>query len=216
MALNRTSPSSNGEKKDLKYTNAPEGENEARLLYVADLGLQKKEYAGESKPDTQQIALGFEIVGQYVELNGEKKPRLLWTKPFYIYATMGEKGKEFEYYKVFEPLAEAESVPNWEAQLGKPCNVIVKHVAGKGDKSNIKYDNVVGLSSIPAKYQSNVPPMEMKPAVGDANDPENPAQKALFGLAKLVYDRRIGSVPAKEEKPKQISNFDNFDDDIPF
>src|SRR5512143_1716152 len=98
MALNRNTPSSNSNKKDLKYTNAPEGENEARLVYVADLGLQKKEYMGEDKGNVQQIALGFEIVGQYVELNDVKVPRLLWTSPFYIYQTMGDKGKEFAYY----------------------------------------------------------------------------------------------------------------------
>ena len=211
MALNRNTPSGNSEKKEMKYTNAPEGENEARLCYVADLGLQAKEYMGESKGNVQQLSLGFEIVGQYVEINGEKKPRLLWTKPFYIYQTMGEKSKEFEYYKVFEPIAEPETVPNWEAQLGKPCNVIVKHVAGKGDKANIKYDNVIGIGTIPAKYQANVPSMEMKPAVGDTNDPENPAQKSLFGLAKIMYDRRIAG------EQKQPSNFDDFDkEDRPF
>ena len=213
MALNRNTPSSNSNKKDLKYTNAPEGENEARLVYVADLGLQKKEYMGEDKGNVQQLSLGFELVGQYVELNDVKVPRLMWTKPFYIYQTMGEKSKEFEYYKVFDPLANPESVPAWEAQLGKPCNVIVKHVAGKGDKANIKYDNIAGVTAIPAKYQANVPPMEMKPAIGDANDPENPAQKALFGLAKMVYDKRILKL---EQEVAKTENFEKFDEDIPF
>src|SRR5512139_186732 len=212
MSLNRNTTISNSNKKDMKYTNAPEGENEARLVYVADLGLQKKEYMGEDKGNVQQLALGFEIVGQYVELNDVKVPRLMWTKPFYIYQTMGEKSKEFDYYKVFDPLANPESVPDWEAQLGKPCNVIVKHIAGKGDKANIKYDNIAGVTAIPAKYQANVPPMEMKPAIGDANDPENPAQKALFGLTKIVYDRRIVKLEQEEAK----KSFDSFDENIPF
>jgi len=209
MALNRTTANSNI-KSEMKLTNAPEGENEARLCYVADLGVQRKEYMGEYVGDVQQIALGFEVIGQTVEIDGQAKPRLLWTKPFYIYSKMGEKSKEYQFYKVFEPLAEAESIPNWEAQLGKPCNVIVKHVKGKGDKVDRTYDNIVDVVSIPAKYQAGVAPMKMKPAIGNCEDTDSDAIKSLFGLSKIVWERRI----TQGDKP-QPTNLNDFDQEEP-
>jgi len=214
MSLNRTTPSSkNGE---YKGTNAPEGENEARLAFVADLGLQRKEYKGEYLGDIQQIALGFEIIGQTVTIADEEQPRLLWTKPFYIYSVMGEKSNEFKYYKVFDPLAEPESVPDWDAQLGKPCNVVIKHVKGKGDKADRVYDNIVDVVAIPQKYQSSVGPMTLKPAIGNCEDTENEAIKKLFGLAKMVWERRITSVEGSAKGAEESGNSSDFDDDIPF
>jgi len=213
MSLNRNSQSANSGKSTLKFTNAPEGENEGRLLYVADLGLQRKEYMGEYVGDVQQIALCFEIIGQTVELDGSEKPRILWTKPFYIYKTMGEKSKEYQYYKVFDPMAQPESVPDWDAQLGKPCNVIVQHVKGKGANADRLYDNIKDLVSIPAKYQSGVAPMKLKPAVANCEDTDSDAIKSMFGLSKMVWERRIKQGGSSE---KPAGNFDDFDDDIPF
>lgn len=184
------------------FTNLVDGEQyEGRLVYVADLGLQEREYKGDVKPPCQQLSLGIEILGETVEIDGDKLPRLMWTNPFNIFSSLTDKGKELEFYKVFEPSATVESFADWEGQLGKPCSVTVKHTK----KDDAVYDNIGALTTIPKKYQSAVPEGTIDTAIGDADDENNPATKALFGLAKWKYDQRID---------ESGNSFD--EDDMPF
>ena len=185
------------------------GEYEGRLVYVADLGLHEREYMGEKKPDVQKIALGIEIIGETVELEDGTVPRLLWVKPFNIYWKMSDKGAEFGYYKVFEPSAVADTVADWELQLGKCCSVTITHVKDKKDPS-VVYDNIQNIVGIPAKYQKNIGAATIEPCVGDADDEDNPATKALYGLSRWMYDQRIVEGDTQED-----SGFDP-DDEIPF
>ena len=210
MSLERYTPKSDS--KVSPISNLSEGQHEGRLVYVADLGLQRKEYNGEFMGNVQQLALGIEIIGSSVTIDGKEKPRLMWTKPFYIYNNMGEKSREYAYYKVFSPTAEPESVPNWEAQLGKCCTVVVKHANGKGEKAAFKYDNISDLLSIPEKYQSGVGKNVLTPAIGGAEEPNNEAIKALFGLTKMVHERRLE--PGVQSEDFGTSKY--LDDDIPF
>ena len=50
MAINRVSPQAEKSTATIEYTNVAEGEHEGRLVYVADLGLQERNFAGEEKP----------------------------------------------------------------------------------------------------------------------------------------------------------------------
>ena len=85
MALNRVSPKAESSS-NTEYTNVPAGEHEGRLVYVADLGLQERNFAGEEKPPAQQLALGIELVGQVQTMSdGGTVPRILWSKPFNIF-----------------------------------------------------------------------------------------------------------------------------------
>jgi len=214
MALQRREatnvPKTDNDFEELPWGNLEAGDHEGRLVFVADLGLQVKEYKKEYKGEYQQISLGIEIVGQYVENeDGDEIPRILTTKPFYIYSTMGEKSVEWKFYSMFEPKAVVDSVPDWEAQLGKPISVTVKNVAGKGDNKDKIYDNIDNLSKIPVKYQDDVEDALFEFGIGDADDPENRITKGLFGLAKYVLDKRIKPEVGEEEeeapKPKKAA-----------
>jgi hypothetical protein len=190
MALKRTSGSSK-EKSGSSYVNIPEGEYEGRLIYVADLGLQARSFSGEEKPPAYQIALGIELVGQTVEFDGEVKPRLMWTKGFNIFSTMNEKGAELRYYKVFDPKANEDTFADWDKQLGKPCSVQVGHRQGKGEYADNVFDEITGVSPVPYKYQSSVPPASLIPCIGECEDEDNDATKALYGLVKWIHGRRL-------------------------
>jgi len=217
MPLNRKSsvPTTTASS-DVEYSNLKPGEYEGRLVYVADLGLQEREYMGESKPPATQISLGIEILGESVMVDGKEQPRLLWTKPFNIFYEMNEKGNEYKYYKVFEPNAEEGQVADWDSVLGKPCNVLVKNVAGKGENASRLYDNIDSISPIPAKYQADVLPSTITDqAVGDADDENNPAQRAMFGLPRYIFDRRIKGGNNKADI-KAVESSEDFDDAIPF
>jgi len=171
------------------YDRLEDGEYEARLVYVADLGMQAGAiYQGEQKPDAQQIALGFEIVGHPVTISGQEVPRLMWLNPFNIFATLTAKGKELVYYSVFDKKGKEGEVADWEAQLGKPCTVTVGR---SGKDCTGEYDEIKSVDPIPLKYQEDVMANDITPAVGDADDPTNPATMALHGLAKWVFARRL-------------------------
>jgi hypothetical protein len=222
MPLKRrsTMPDTKTNNDNVEYTNLEAGEHEGRLVYVADLGLQKRDdYMGESRSNAQQLSLGIEIIGQTVSIDNKDVPRILWTKPFNVFYTLTEKGNEMKYFSVFDASAQVGSVADWDAVLGKPCNVVVTHRKGKGEKSNRVYDEISNLIPIPAKYQEGVgAALTTDMAVGDADDENNAATKAMFGLAKFVFDKRITVMKpqlAVIEGSKSDED-DDFEDDIPF
>lgn len=218
MAINRVSPQAEKTATTVEYVNVPEGEHEGRLVYVADLGLQERNFAGESKPPAQQISLGIELVGQEQTLSdGNTVPRILWSKPFNIFQTMNERGNEYKYYKMFVPTARDGEVADWDSVLGMPISITVTHSTGKDGKT---YDNIGGLSAIPTKYQDQVAPAATtEMAVGDAEDENNIATKAMFGLVKYLHEKRVnGKVTQQTSTPvtaKAVANTE-FAEDIPF
>jgi hypothetical protein len=185
-------------------------------VYVADLGLQTREYKGEEKPPAQQIALGIEIIGQTITLDDKEVPRMLWTRPFNIFSNLTEKGVELQYYKVFDPSAQPDGDADWDAQMGKPCNAFIVNTPGRGANAGNIYDNIDSLTPIPAKYQAGVGPALIEPCIGDADDEENACTKALYGLAKFVYDKRIEEAPAAPQAPAGMPDADFDDSDVPF
>jgi hypothetical protein len=188
--------------------NMTPGDYEGRLVYVADLGLQAGMiYRGEQKKDTQQIALGFEIIGETIELDGQDFPRVLWTNPFNVFSALTAKGKELVFYSIFVPDAKENQVPQWEKQLGKPASIVVINAPGKGDNADKLYDNIERVSAIPLKYQENIGEAQIVPFIGDADDEENPCTKALFGLAKYCWTNRIDG---------NNSDDNAADDDVPY
>lgn len=227
----------------MEYENLAEGEHEARLVWVADLGNQKREYL-DLKPPAQQLALGFEVLGSTVKVDGVEQPRTIWSKPFNIFNRMSGLSTEYAYYKSFVPTAQEETVADWEAVLGKPVNIIIKHF--KKDANT--YDNVDSLVAIPQKYQTNVPEaINTDFSIAGCEDADSPAIKNLFGLAKFVHEKRITDLDsylveleakikakeAAEEKAKEAANkgtaskeahamaeaiaeVEAFEDDIPF
>ena len=215
MTLKRRSNSSNGngESNPIVSGNLKEKhEYDARLVYVADLGLQERSYKGDTKPPAQQVSLGFEIIGETVEYeDGTVKPRILRCMPFYIYHEMSDKGKEYQYYKIFDPDAEPGTVADWEKVLDYPCTVIAEHYK-KEDKV---YDNIKSIAPIPKKYQSAVGESTIEPCIGDVDEKDNPCNKALFGLARYVFDKRINDNEVKVEEDYEES-FKEPDGDIPF
>ena len=214
MALNRVSPKTERSNSSSEYTNVAEGDHEGRLVYVADLGLQERNFAGEEKPPAQQLALGVELVGQVQTMtDGGTVPRILWSKPFNIFQTMNERGNEYKYYKMFVPTAQEGQVADWDKVLGLPISVVVSH-STSGDRT---YDNISALNPVPTKYRDQVADAATtQTAVGDAEDANNAATKAMFGLVRFIHEKRInGNAPSSPVTAKAAGDED-FASDIPF
>lgn len=217
MALKRKTPKQEkNTNSTVEYQNLPEGEHEGRLVYVGDLGIQAREFKGEAKPPCQQLSLGIEIIDNVVSIDGKDQPRILWTKPFNIFQQLTEMGKELSMYKIFRPNAKEGEVADWDAVLDLPCTVNVIHT----EKDGTKYDNIDSLLPIPTKYQSAVGEAKTTDmCVGDSEDENNPATKALFGLARYVHGKRIDSDAPSEKSEDKVELKvvdDDFDDDVPF
>ncbi len=187
-------------------------EYEARLVYVADLGVQLNSYRGEEKDPVQKIALGFEILGESVSIDGEESARYMFGKPFNVYYSLTKKGSELAYYKIFNPQAEAGEVADWDAVLGTPCSVLIGYTKSKDGSTT--YDNIQSISSIPKKYHKGVEEGKLSTAVGDSDDPDNEVTRRLYGLAKWTYDQRITEENSGEQDPDH-GGLDP-DDEIPF
>ena len=170
----------------IEYENLTEGEHEARLIYVADCGMQLREYKGEVKSPAQQIALCFEVLGSTITVDGVEQPRIIWSKPFNIFGRMSGLSTEFEMFKAFVPTAQEETVADWESVLGKPVNIIVKHFKKDADTT---YDNV------------------------DAPAIRNLFGLAKFIHDKRISSTK--NIPtATEARP--VSEVETFDDEVPF
>lgn len=215
---------------DVEYDNLTIGEHEGRLAYVADLGLQQSDYKGEIKV-AQQLSLGIEILESTVKIDGEEHPRVLWTKPFNVFNNLTEKGNELIMLKNFDSSATEGSEADWEAQIYKPVSVNVVHTKGKGDAADMVYDNIGSLVAIPQKYQGGVAAAAITDGcTGDCDDANSPAIKALYGLAKYVFTKRLTEAGAKAvlDRAKGVDApvtktpvmdtppVEAYDDDIPF
>jgi len=214
MALNRVSPKTEKSNSNTEYTNVAEGEHEGRLVYVADLGLQERNFAGEEKPPAQQLALGIELVGQVQTMSdGGTVPRILWSKPFNIFQTMNERGNEYKYYKMFVPTAQEGQVADWDNVLGLPISVQVSHSVS-GDRT---YDNISSLNPVPTKYRDQVAEAATtSTAVGDAEDANNVATKAMFGLVRFIHEKRINGRVESAPTIANATGDEDFANDIPF
>ena len=179
MAIKRTGATASTDQNDL----LPEGDYEGRLVYVADLGMQKREkdFGEGVRPPIQQLSLGIEILGKTHTFEGETNPMLMWTNGFNILRTLTEMGNELKRFKVFSPSAKEGQVADWDKVIGKPCSVQIAHRGG--------YANIKDILPIPEKYQKDVPKGEFKDGcTGDVEDEENPAQKAMYGLPRWCVD----------------------------
>tara|TARA_R110000796_G_scaffold192175_1_gene308902 strand:+ start:190 stop:837 length:648 start_codon:yes stop_codon:yes gene_type:complete len=206
-------------KKDsnIEYESLTEGEHEARLIYVADCGMQLREYKGEVKTPAQQIALCFEVLGSTVKVDDVEQPRIIWSKPFNIFGSMSGLSTEYAMFKAFVPTAQEDTVADWKSVLGNPVNIIIKHFKKDADTT---YDNVAGLSSIPSKYRDKVPPaITTDFSIAGCEDEDEPAIKNLFGLAKFIHDKRING-NTSDDKPvaQPVSEHEEFEmnESLPF
>jgi len=207
---------SGGDGKNIVYVNLEEGvEYEARLVYVADLGLHKNDYKGELKPDVQKIALGFEFMGETVEIDEVVTPKMLWDNPFNIYHTLTEKGTELVKFKIFDKTAEDGDIADWDSVLGTPVTITVKHVKDKKDPTKF-YDNINSIEPIPKKFQKGIAKAELTVAVGDSEDKDNEATKALYGLTQWMYDRRVVEGGRVDPVSGLEGDIRQDDEDIPF
>lgn len=121
----------------------PEGSYAAVCYMLVDIGLQRNEKYGNS---SRKVIIGWEIAGEYVEVDGEQKPRVFSTR---YTASLNEKailrrdlaawrGRDF---------TEAElKAFDLRSIVGAPCLIQVIHKEGSNGRT---YANLASIMRLP-------------------------------------------------------------------
>lgn len=188
-----------------------EGSYAAVCYMLVDIGLQRSEYYGNSSP---KVIIGWEIADEYVEIDGEKKPRVFSAR---YTASLNEKailrrdlaawrGRDF----TDAELAEF----NLRNIVGAPCLIQIIHKKAANGKT---YANLASVMKLPKGMAA--PKLTLDTVVYDIEE-SDPADvdKLPEWIAKQVkdsetYQQRIRNASGGAAK---MIDLEDVDGEIPF
>lgn len=183
-----------------------EGSYAATCYMLVDIGLQNSEYYGNS---SRKIVIGWEIADEFVEIDGEKKPRVFSAR---YTASLNEKailrrdlaawrGKDF---------TEAELAQfNLRNIVGAPCLIQIIHKKSANGKT---YANLASVMKLPKGMA--VPKRTLDTIVYDIDESDpTEVDKLPEWIANQVkgsesYQQRINGL--------KVSDFDDAEGELPF
>ena len=183
-----------------------EGSYAATCYMLVDIGLQNSEYYGNS---SRKIVIGWEIADEFVEIDGEKKPRVFSAR---YTASLNEKailrrdlaawrGKDF---------TEAElSQFNLRNIVGAPCLIQIIHKKSANGKT---YANLASVMKLPKGMAAPKRTLDTIVYDIDESDPTEvdklPEWIASQVKASESYQQRINELKVKD--------FDDAEGEVPF
>ena len=188
-----------------------EGSYAAVCYMLVDIGLQNSEYYGNS---SRKVVIGWEIADEFVEIDGEKKPRVFSAR---YTASLNEKailrrdlaawrGKDF---------TEAElSQFNLRNIVGAPCLIQIIHKKAANGKT---YANLASVMKLPKGMVAPKGTLDTIVYDIDESDPAD-VDKLPEWIANQVkssesYQQRIREASGGVAK---VSDFDDADGELPF
>lgn len=191
-----------------------EGSYAAVCYMLVDIGLQRSEYYGNS---SQKVIIGWEIADEFVEVDGEKKPRVFSAR---YTASLNEKailrrdlaawrGRDF----TESELAEF----NLRNIVGAPCLIQIIHKKASNGKT---YANLASVMKLP---KSMVAPKQTLDSLvydideSDPSDVENlPEWIANMVKSSETYQQRIREASGGAAKVMDTMDLDESDGELPF
>lgn len=193
----------------------PEGSYAAVCYMLVDIGLQRSERFGNS---SRKVIIGWEIADEYVEVDGEKKPRVFSAR---YTASLNEKailrrdlaawrGREF---------TEAElSEFNLCNIIGAPCLIQIIHKEANNGKV---YANLASIMKLPKGMPA--PQGTLEPVIYDIDEsPLSDVDKLPEWIAKTVkgsesYQQRAMSDKGAAVENSDFAEVDDYpEDELPF
>lgn len=193
----------------------PEGSYAAVCYMLVDIGLQRSERFGNS---SRKVIIGWEIADEYVEVDGEKKPRVFSAR---YTASLNEKailrrdlaawrGREF---------TEAElSEFNLCNIIGAPCLIQIIHKEGNNGKV---YENLASIMRLPKGMPA--PRGTLEPVIYDLDEsPLSDVDKLPGWIVKAVkssesYQQRLTSDKGAAADNSDFAEVDDYpEDELPF
>lgn len=151
------------------------GSYPARLVQVVSLGLQKQRpYKGEAKDPKHELMTTYEFLDEFLidEETGEEmkdKPRWL-SETFAFHPLSIDKAKSTQRYLALDPKIEFGG--DWAKLVGMPCMLTITNSKGKGEYSDITYENIAGVSTMREKDAAKAPTLVNDTRVFDVDDPD--------------------------------------------
>lgn len=187
-----------------------EGSYAAVCYMLADLGMQYNKQYGNS---SRKVIIGWEIADEFVEVDGEKKPRVFSAR---YTASLNEKailrrdlaawrGKEFTDAELAE--FDLRNI------VGAPCLIQIIHKENSGKT----YANLASIMKLPKGMP--VPKMTLDPIVYDIDEsPLEDADKLPEWISKMVKESETYKAKAADDGGFGFSEDLDEDDDglLPF
>lgn len=191
-----------------------EGSYAAVCYMLVDIGLQRNERYGNS---SRKVIIGWEIADEYVEVDGEKKPRVFSAR---YTASLNEKAilrRDLAAWRGREFTEEELGEFNLCNIVGAPCLIQIIHKEGSNGKT---YANLASIMKLPKGMP--VPKLTLDTLVYDI-DESDPADvdKLPEWIAKTVKESESYKQRIKDEcgvaKLADLSEFDDdADGELPF
>lgn len=141
------------------------GSYPARLVGILFLGTQKQQpFQGKPKPPREEVRYTYELSHEFMQGENEEvledKPRW-FSEDLAIFGPEADKAKLTLRNKALDPNNQTNGDPR--GLLGLPCNLLIIHRQGRGDKADRTYENIGGLSAA-SKLKGYVQPELINPA----------------------------------------------------
>lgn len=186
-----------------------EGLYPAVLARVIEVGDQEDKYGVKTK-----VVLAFTIPSQSIEIDGEKKQKMMMTFP--LNQTSNPDSTLMKYMKAF-------GGATWEEVLNKPCMIEISHKTVKGEVR----DNITNV--VKAMAGMSIPAPDCDTYIFDFENPskdvwdklseyrQGQIRDAVNYPGSKVEAMLEGKQYAEEQKADaHTAADDDFDDDIPF
>lgn len=139
-----------------------EGSYAAVCYMLVDIGLQKNERYGNS---SRKVVIGWEIADEYVEIDGEKKPRVFSAR---YTASLNEKSilrRDLAAWRGRDFTEEELAQFNLRNIVGVPCLIQIIHKEGNNGKT---YANLASIMKLPKGMMA--PKLTLDTIVYDIDD----------------------------------------------
>mgnify|MGYP003626720377 CR=1 FL=1 len=179
----------------------PAGNHTGRCFQVIELG---KQPSGNPAFDPKQkVMIGWELPGILIDIDGEKKPRIISQEYTANIGTMANLGRDLVAWRGRDFTKEEAKSFNLDTILGVPCSINVIHK----ETNTGTYANIKGLS--PLNVDLKCPPAILDVIKYDLVDGEPPET-----IPQWIRDKIAKRLPDDEEKPVEEAKpaFDTSED----
>lgn len=176
-----------------QYPVAKAGNQPARIIHVVDLGIQKREWNGETKEPARQLFLNFELVNDEFEMDGEKMRHRISPRPYNVFND--QKAALTKLLKGIDPNDELKGDLSKLANM--PVFIQVIHNKKIKDGKEVVYANC-GQISLPLEGYV-VKELSQKPVVFSFDNPTVEDYKALPRFLQEKLKNAVNYAGSKTE-----------------
>ncbi len=193
----------------------PEGTYPASCYMLVDLGLQKNEKYSKSQP---KVLIGWELADEYVEIDGEKQPRIFSTRYTASLSPKSILRRDLAAWRGRDFTDDELVKFNLRNILGAPCLIQIIHKTKDGKT----YANLASVMKLPKNMP--MPERTLEHVVYDIDEsPLSALDKLPEWIANTIklsesYKARFEAEAENNAAAEYTAEYEDYDDgnDIPF